>query len=124
MSDIKLMVMSDLHLCSKPWQVRRALKMGAGADAVLLVGDLVNDGTQEQMERMHQCIQELLPDTPVLAVAGNHDYPSHPNAIIRRGICDYPALQDWLLSRQTFPYLLDSSGAYAVRMGETEKLYQ
>ena len=27
--DMRLMVMSDLHLSKKPWQVRSALKMGA-----------------------------------------------------------------------------------------------
>lgn len=117
---MRLMVMSDLHLSKKPWQVRRALKMGADADAVLLVGDLTNDGTPEQMELMRQCIQEVLPDTPVLAVTGNHDYPHQPSPMLRRGIFDYPALQDWLLARQTYPYLLDDSGAYAVRMGEIE----
>ncbi|MGN0399101.1 MAG: metallophosphoesterase, partial [Blautia sp.] len=75
MLEMRLMVMSDLHLSKKPWQVRCALRMGADADAVLLVGDLTNDGTLEQMELMHQCIKEVLPDTPVLAVTGNHDYP-------------------------------------------------
>lgn len=117
---MKLIVMSDLHLSKKPWQVRRALKMGADADAVLLVGDLTNDGTPEQMELMHQCIKEVLPDTPVLAVTGNHDYPRQPSPMLRRGICDYPALQDWLLSRLPCPYILDDSGAYAVCMGEIE----
>lgn len=117
---MRLMVMSDLHLSKKPWQVRRALKMGVDADAVLLVGDLTNDGTPEQMELMHQCIKEVLPDTPVLAVAGNHDHPHQPSPMLREGICDYPALQDWLLARQPYPYLLDDSGAYAVRMGQIE----
>lgn len=115
-----LTVMSDLHLSKKPWQVRKALKMGKGADAVLLVGDLVNDGTSEQLERMQNCIDGLLPDSPVFAVAGNHDYPANPSPMIRRGICDYPALQEWLLDRQPYPYILDDSGTYAVRMGEIE----
>lgn len=117
---MKIIVMSDLHLSKKPWQVRKALKMGEDADAVLLVGDLTNDGTPEQMKLMHQCISEILPDTPVLAVAGNHDYPHQPSPMLWEGICDYPALQDWLLSRQPHPYILDDSGAWAVRMGEVE----
>lgn len=117
---MRLMVMSDLHLSKKPWQVRCALKMGADAAAVLLVGDLTNDGTPEQMELMQRCIRETLPDTPVLAVAGNHDYPHQPSPMLREGICDYPALQDWLLSQLPCPYLLDDSGAYAARMGEIE----
>ena len=59
---MRLMVMSDLHLSKKPWQVRCALKMGMDADAVLLVGDLTNDGTPEQMELMQSIVklQKLL----------------------------------------------------------------
>lgn len=117
---LQFAVMSDLHLSKKPWQVRKALKMGEGADAVLLVGDLTNDGTPEQMELMQKCIAEVLPDTPVLAVAGNHDYPHQPSPMIREGICDCPALQDWLLDRQSYPYILDNSGAWLVRIGEIE----
>lgn len=117
---MKFIVMSDLHLSKKPWQVRTALKMGEGADGVLLVGDLTNDGTPEQMALIHQCIAEVLPDTSVLAVSGNHDYPHQPSPMIREGICDYPILQDWLLSRQPNPYLLDDSGAWAVTMGAVE----
>lgn len=117
---MKIIVMSDLHLSKKPGQVCRALKMGVGADAVLLPGDLTNDGTPEQMRLMHRCIVQSLPEAPVLAVAGNHDYPHQPSPMLREGICDYPALQNWLLSRQPYPYVLDDSGAWAVRMGEIE----
>lgn len=117
---MKITAMSDLHLSKKPWQVRRAFAMARDADLVLLAGDLVNDGTPEQLELMQRCVSEVLPDTPVLAVAGNHDYPRWPSPMIREGICDYPALQDWLLKRQPYPYILDDSGAYAVRAGEIE----
>ena len=117
---MKFIVMSDLHLSKKPWQVQKALNMGKGADAVLLVGDLTNDGTPEQLQLMQQCIEACLPDTPVLAVTGNHDCPHQPSPMIRRGICDFPALQDWLLKRQPFPCVLDDSGAWAVRMGDIE----
>lgn len=117
---MKFLVMSDLHLSRKPWQVRKALRMGEGMDAVLLAGDLTNDGTPAQLQLMQKCIAEVLPDTPVFAVAGNHDYPHQPSPMIRRGICDYPALEEWLLSRQPYPYIADDSGAWAVRMGQTE----
>lgn len=117
---MKFIVMSDLHLSKKPWQVRSTLNMGQGADAVLLAGDLTNDGTPEQLQLMQQCIAECLPDTPVLAVTGNHDCPHQPSPMIRREICDYPALQDWLLKRQHYPFVLDDSGAWAVRMGNVE----
>ena len=64
---MRLLVMSDLHLSKKPWQVRKALKMGTDADAVLLVGDLTNDGTPEQLTLMQQCIAEVLPDTAIFS---------------------------------------------------------
>lgn len=117
---MKVIAMSDLHLSKKPWQVRKALSMAKDADLVLLAGDLTNDGTPEQMALMHRCIAEALPDTPVFAVAGNHDYPHQPSPMIREGICDYPALQDWLLDRQPHPYILDDSGAWAARIGDIE----
>lgn len=117
---MKFVVMSDLHLSKKPWQVRKALKMGTDADAVLLVGDLTNDGTPEQITLMQQSIAEVLTNTPVLAVPGNHDYPHFPTPMIREEFCDFEALQDWLLIRQPYPYVLDDSGGWAVRMGEIE----
>ena len=117
---MKFLVMSDLHLSKKPWQVRKALKMGTDADAVLLVGDLTNDGTPEQITLMQQSIAEVLTNTPVLAVPGNHDYPHFPTPMIREEFCDFEALQDWLLIRQPYPYVLDDSGAWAVRLGEVE----
>lgn len=117
---VRIIAMSDLHLGKKPWQVRKALQLGQNADIVLLAGDLVNDGTPEQMERMHRCIEDKLPGVPVLAVAGNHDYPRQPSPMLREGICDYPAMQAWLLSRQHYPYTQDSSGAYALRAGELD----
>ena len=117
---MRLLVMSDLHLSQKPWQVRKALKMGKDADAVLLAGDLTNDGTPEQMALMQQCIAEVLPDTPVLAVPGNHDYPHFPSPMIREWFCDFEALQDWLFARQPYPCVVDDSGAWAARMGGIE----
>jgi len=117
---VRFVAMSDLHLSKKPWQVRRALNMAKEADAVLLAGDLVNDGKPEQFEEMYRCVEDILPDTPVFSVAGNHDYPRHPIPVIQNGIWDYPALQQQLLSRQPHPFIQDFSGAYAVGMGEVE----
>lgn len=119
---MRILAMSDLHLSKKPWQVRKALRLGSGADLVLLAGDLVNDGSPEQIAAMHAQIEELLPDTPVLAVAGNHDYPIFPSPMIRRGICTVPSLTEWLLQRQPYPTILDSSGAWAVNLGEVDVL--
>ena len=119
---LRIIAMSDLHLSKKPWQVRKAFGMSQGADLVLLAGDLTNDVTTAQMELVHRCIEDVLPDTPVLAVAGNHDYPHNPSPMIPVGICDYYALQSWLLGRQPYPVEADPSGAWAVRVGAVEIL--
>lgn len=117
------LVMTDLHLSSKPWKVRKALSMGKDYDAVLITGDMTNDGTQEQMELFWQCVNEIIPDVPVFTVTGNHDYSRDPLPQIPHGVCDYPALQQKLLNRADtmgISYQQDDSGAYVATMGDTE----
>ena len=119
----RYLVMTDLHLSNKPWQVRKALSMGRDHDAVLITGDMTNDGTQEQLELFWQCVTEVIPDVPVFAVTGNHDYPRYPLPQIPYGICDYPALQQKLLDRAEnmgISYQQDNSGAYVAILGDTE----
>ena len=117
------LVMTDLHLSSKPWKVRKALSMGKDYDAVLISGDMTNDGTQEQMELFWQCVNEVIPDVPVFTVTGNHDYPRDPLPQIPHGVCDYPALQQKLLNRAEtmgISYQLDESGAFVATMADTK----
>lgn len=119
----RFLVMTDLHLSNKPWQVRKALSMGRGYDAVLITGDITNDGMQEQLELFWQCVTEVLPDTPVFAVPGNHDYPRFPLPQIPYGICDYLTLQQKLLDRAEgmgISCQQDDSGAYVAAIGDTE----
>lgn len=59
--------------------------MRQDADLVLLAGDLVNDCTPEQLTWIRTYIAEVLPDTPVLAFAGNRDYPYSPVRRSARG---------------------------------------
>lgn len=88
----------------KPWQVRKALSLGESYDAVLIPGDMTNDGMPSQFDLLRECVADILPDTPVLAVAGNHDFPVALLPETQDGICDYRAMQEWLLQRQQLPY--------------------
>ena len=118
----RFLVMTDLHLSNKPWQIRKALLMAKGYDAVLITGDITNDGTQEQLERFLDIVVELVPDIPVFAVTGNHDYAKNPLPFIPNGLCEYPYLQKVLLDRAEAMGIQihhDESGAYAVMMGDT-----
>ena len=116
---VRLGFITDLHLAGKPWQVGRALALAGTGGGVLCAGDMVNDGTPEQFALLWQLIETRLGrDTPMLAVAGNHDFPVQPDA----GEGFY-ALQDRLLDRaerQGLAVERDESGAWAVRLGDVD----
>lgn len=117
---IKFCLMSDLHLSNKPWKIKHALTCAGDADYILIAGDLVNDGTPEQMQNMSDIIDEI--GKPVLAVNGNHDYPINPMPCCG-SMCDSSALQTRLLKMAAENGLdieCDESGAYAARNGKIE----
>ena len=109
---LRLAVITDLHLSSKPGTVRKALCMAGESDVVLCAGDMVNDGLPEQFILFREAVEQTLSGTPLLAVAGNHDYPLNS----KMAEC-YPVMQRWLLGRAADMGLAcetDDSGAYAV----------
>ena len=120
---MKIIVFSDLHLSTKDWKVRRALRAASQADCVLLVGDITNDGTSEQFERFYRCISEILPNTSIFSVVGNHDVPKEPIPQTIDGISDYCSFQNFLLhqaERLNWTIEFDTSGAYAACCGDFE----
>ena len=88
----QLSLLTDLHLTSKPWKIRQALR-SASSDVVLLLGDSTNDGLPAQFEMLEACIAETAPDKLVLPVIGNHDV-IHPRAKAGDGCEDYAAFQE------------------------------
>lgn len=114
-------VITDLHLSGKTWAVQKALRMVWENNAVLYAGDMVNDSIPEQFDLLRESIEQVLPENiPMLAVAGNHDYPLLRIPQVADGVCDYPTLQKWLLNRVErtgISYELDESGVYAVMLG-------
>lgn len=112
---VRFAVMSDLHMTGKGGRIRRALRLASQADCVLLAGDLTADAAPEQFQRLWQLIEEELPETPVLAVAGNHDFPLYPLPRIPHGLDDWPTFQARLLKRSEalgVPCREDSCGAW------------
>ena len=47
---VRFSILTDLHLSSKPWKIRQALRT-TESDTVFLLGDSTNDGLPEQFER-------------------------------------------------------------------------
>ncbi|MBQ7886281.1 MAG: metallophosphoesterase [Clostridia bacterium] len=116
---LRIGVMSDLHLSTKPYRIRSAMRLLKEADCILLAGDLTNDGLPEQFELLLRCIEEELGDVPVFAVTGNHDYPVKPLPLVYTGADDYHRFQTWLLERACALGVAcqeDESGAYEARL--------
>ena len=80
-SDIRLYLASDLHYNVKRNYLINAFRYADGCDAILLSGDLTNDGTSEQLRLFYNLIKSNLDKTPIFAVAGNHDFPICPENI-------------------------------------------
>lgn len=115
-ADTTFAVMSDLHTAAKLGRIRRALGYAAEADCVLLPGDLTNDAAPEQFGCLWQLIEEVIPDTPLLAVCGNHDFPIKPLPMVWQDIDHYYAFQEKMLSRaeqRGVSCTADESGAYS-----------
>ena len=90
-------VLTDLHLASKPWMIRRALR-AAQSDTILLLGDAVNDGLPEQFEAFLDCVEAASPEKTILPVPGNHDV-TQPKLTTTDadGAAAYQAFQEKLL---------------------------
>ncbi|MCD8104364.1 MAG: metallophosphoesterase [Lachnospiraceae bacterium] len=66
-------ILTDLHLTRKAGTVKWALRAAADADCILLLGDMTNDGTNEEFRLFEDCLNETVPGIPVYCVNGNHD---------------------------------------------------
>ncbi|MCH5187031.1 MAG: metallophosphoesterase [Oscillospiraceae bacterium] len=116
---VSFCLMSDMHLSNKPWKIKQALL--CAPNTVLIAGDLVNDGTPEQLQSMSDILAGL--DRPVFAVSGNHDYPIEPLVYCGQRCDSQAALQAGLLKRAAedgYEIECDESGAYAARKGNIE----
>ena len=115
-------ILTDLHLASKPWKIKQALR-SAASDVVLLLGDSTNDGFPAQFEALEACIAETTPDKILLPVIGNHDV-IHPKFKDGDGCEDYAAFQDRRLRHaQTMGfdvYRDPDSLAWATRFGKLD----
>lgn len=118
----QLSILTDLHLASKPWKVKQALR-SAASDVVLLLGDSTNDGFPAQFEALDACIAETVPDKILLPVIGNHDV-IHPKFKDGDGCEEYAAFQDRRLRyAQTMGFDVcrdPDSLAWATRFGKLD----
>ena len=120
---LRLCLMSDLHMTRKPSRLENAIRLGSAYDAILIAGDITNDGLPEQFERVKAIIEKEAPNTPVIAVCGNHDFPSRPLPEVDDGVSNYDLFQRWLLERTArmgVEVHEDASGAFSSRIGDVQ----
>lgn len=74
--NIKIGILSDLHLVRKTVNLQRAFSKLNDAALILMVGDIADRADTEQYEILLQMMHQELRDMPVYCVSGNHDNPS------------------------------------------------
>lgn len=126
---VRLCAVSDLHLTARPWPLKKAILGAHGAEALLLAGDLTNDGTAPQYQLLKECLQKEVHSIKMFPVIGNHDVPVVSD---RQGHSSYAEFQEWLFAQME--QAADSSfygyqkenlekgpdGAYVYRLGSIE----
>ena len=113
-------VLTDLHLASKPWKIKQALK-AAESEIVFLLGDSTNDGLSEQFASFQALIEESVPQKTIFPVIGNHDVPHALQDDNTDGRTNYADFQKALLAKageQGYRIVYEPDGwAYAVQIG-------
>lgn len=116
-------IMSDIHLTSKPWKVRQALR-AAQSDTIFLLGDSTNDGLSEQFDQFVACIEETVPEKMLFPVTGNHDILRASHSEGTDGCKNYADFQKHLLSKAEMKgYVIDHAPdgrAYSVQLDDLD----
>ena len=114
---VKIGLISDLHLYRKTYRVIKAFDCIQDVDLILMAGDLVDRGTEEQYDLLARCIQETIPSVPVLSVSGNHDVPLEDDTNYRR-------FESYLFKRCTdMKIICDKSGAFNADIDDRTDLF-
>jgi len=101
--ELKIGVISDLHLFNKTVNVERSLSKMYDADLILIVGDIADRADEKQYNIFLDLIDEKIHDIPVYCVSGNHDNPAKNDVNYRqfeRKIND------------EYPFIVDECGAF------------
>lgn len=114
---MKIGLISDLHLYRKTYRVIKAFDCIQDVDLLLMAGDIADRGTEEQYDLLARCIQETIPNIPVLSVSGNHDVPLEDDTNYRR-------FESYLHKRCTdIKIICDESGAFTVDIDDHTDLF-
>lgn len=82
--ELKIGVVSDLHLFNKTVNIERSLSKMHDVDLILIVGDIADRADEKQYDIFLNLIEEKHHDTPVYCVSGNHDNPARDDVNYRK----------------------------------------
>lgn len=101
--ELKIGVISDLHLFNKTVNIERSLSKLHGADLILIIGDIADHADEVQYNIFLNLIDEKIHDIPVYCVSGNHDNPAKNDANYR---------QFERKINNEYPFIVDKCGAF------------
>ena len=94
--NMKIGILSDLHLFNKTANIERALSKLQDLDLLLLVGDLADRAEEKQYDVLLKLFTNRFNSVPIYCVSGNHDNPARNDAnyrmFERRIDREYPSL--------------------------------
>ena len=101
--NMKIGILSDLHLFNKTANIERALSKLQDLDLLLLVGDLADRAEEKQYDILLRLLTDRFRLVPVYCVSGNHDNPARNDANYR--------MFERRINRE-YPSIVDESGAF------------
>lgn len=101
--NMKIGILSDLHLFNKTANVERALSKLEDLDMLLLVGDLADRAEEKQYDVLLKLLTNHFNSVPIYCVSGNHDNPARNDANYR--------MFERRINRE-YPSIADASGAF------------
>lgn len=116
-NNLRIGLISDLHLHRKPDNVIKALKRVCDADILLLAGDIADSGEKEQYTLLGKCLDDIVPSIPVFCVSGNHDNPKRDDSIYRDFTASIKGRTEGISVTE------DNSGAYKAVISEKLDLF-
>lgn len=103
MMNIKIGVISDLHLFEKTANIERALSKLYDVELLLIVGDIADRADEKQYNILLQLMGEYFQGVPVYCVSGNHNNPARDDT-------SYRLFEDKI--NDEYPSAVDECGAF------------
>lgn len=113
MTNLKIGVLSDLHLFNKTLYVERALSKLHDVDLLLIAGDIADRAEEKQYDILLKLIADHFRAVPIYCVSGNHDNPARDDAVYRN-------FEKKINSE--YPSIVDQSGAFYKYINENADL--